>query len=151
MEVDQSRPPEYYFNKYGTPGANQFDVAEKVADGVAKSNRTVDNLGRFSKVVGPLGVGYGAYTSATNIMNAAPGERNYAIAQEAGTWAGGWQGASWGMAAGVTAAVALGATPVGWGIFAAGFAGSAIGGIAGSNLETWGAGEAYKNVTTWFK
>ncbi|MDP1612768.1 MAG: hypothetical protein Q8M11_17075 [Sulfuritalea sp.] len=144
-------PPEFYFKKYGVPGADPFAVAQKVAEGAARSNKTVDNLGKFNKVIGPLGVWYGAYSTTTNIMNAAPSEKDYVIAQEAGTWIGGWQGASWGMAGGVAAAVALGSNPVGWGILAAGLAGGAIGGIAGSNIGAWGAGAAYKSVTTWFK
>ena len=48
-------------------------------------------------------------------------------------------------------AVALGATPVGWGIMAGGIIGGIVGGLAGSNLGAWGAGEAYKGVTTTYK
>lgn len=84
-------------------------------------------------------------------MNTAPGQRGYVISQEAGTWVGGWYGASWGMAAGVAGAVALGATPVGWALFATGIGGGIIGGMTGANIGSWGAGTAYKGITTWFK
>ena len=151
LAVDQSQPPEYYFKKYGTPGADAFATAEKVSKGVASSNKYVDGLGNVSKVLAPLGVGYGAYSSTTNIMNAPAGERGYVVAKETGTWVGGWYGASWGMAGGVAAAVVLGATPVGWGILAGGIIGGAVGGLAGSNVGAWGFGTAYKSVTTSFK
>jgi hypothetical protein len=102
-------------------------------------------------ILGPLGVGYGAYSTTTNIMNASPEERGYVIAQETGSWVGGWNGASWGMAGGVAAAVALGSNPLGWAVLGAGLVGGAVGGYAGSNIGSWGFGSAYKNVTTWFK
>ncbi|MBC7814166.1 MAG: hypothetical protein H7175_23630 [Burkholderiales bacterium] len=151
VAVDQTMPPEFYFNKYTTAGASEFDVAARVAKGVGSSNGYVNGLGTFTKVLGPIGVGYGAYSSATNVMNASSANRPYVVAQEAGTWAGGWYGASWGMAGGVALAVALGSNPIGWGILAAGAVGGIVGGVAGSHAGAYAAGSAYKGVTSWIR
>lgn len=151
LAVDQTRPPEFYFNKYGTPGADPFEVAKKVAGGAGRTNPRVDNLGKLTMALSPLSFGYGVYSSTTRIINAEPINRNYVIAQEAGSWIGGWQGASWGMAGGVAAAIALGSNPIGWSVLGAGLVGGAVGGIAGTNIGSWSAGAIYNSITTIFK
>lgn len=154
--VDQSHGPAWYFDKYSKsmPNASELDIATRVAVGAASSNKWVNRLGTASKVLGPLGVGFGAYSTTTNIMNAPAASRNYVVAREAGTWAGGWYGASFGTAAGVgLAAFALGSNPVGWAIgatLALGFVGGVGGGIAGSHLGGYAAGNAYKGAAQWF-
>jgi hypothetical protein len=149
--VDLTMPPEYYFKKYSTTGASELEVAAKVVKGVGSSNGYVNAMGTVTKVLGPIGVGYGAYSSTTNIMNAAPGNKPYVIAQEAGTWAGGWYGASWGTAGGVALAVTLGSNPVGWTILAAGAVGGIAGGVIGSHAGSYAAGSVYKGATWLFK
>ncbi|MEJ7808435.1 MAG: hypothetical protein WKG03_21245, partial [Telluria sp.] len=149
--VDQTNLPQYYFDKakLRNPNASEIQIAEKVAEGAARSNGYVNKLGTATKYLGPLGVGYGAYSTATNISNASPADRPYVVAQEAGTWVGGWYGASWGMVGGVALAVALGSNPIGWGILAAGAIGGIAGGVIGSHAGSYAAGTAYKGVTTW--
>lgn len=126
--VDQSFGPDYYFEKYRAqmPDASEYDLARRVAKGVASSNWKVDLLVNANKVLGPLGVGYGAYTSASNIIQASPDDRPRVVAQEAGTWVGGWYGGSWGAALAITGALAVGVSPLGWGIIAAGAAGGGL-------------------------
>jgi hypothetical protein len=149
MAVDQTMPPKFYFNKYTTPGATEFDVAARVAKGVGSSNGYVNALGTLTKVLGSIGVGYGAYSSTANILNASPANRPYVVAQETGTWVGGWYGASWGMAGSVALAIALGSNPIGWGILSAGAVGGIVGGLAGSYVGAYSAGSLYQGVTSW--
>jgi LysM repeat protein len=150
--VDQSHPPQFYEGKYRASlpqEATTFDVARKMAQGVARSNPRVDLLLKVNKALGPVGLVFGAYGSYKAIRDAA--DKPQAIAKEAGGWVGGIAGASWGAAGGVALAVALGSNPVGWGILAAG----AIGGIAigalGSLTGQWAGGAVYDKATAWLK
>jgi hypothetical protein len=150
--VDRTNPPEFYEKKYRAKmgaEASEFDVARKMAEGVARSNPRVDMLLKFSKVAGPVGFAYGAYSSYNQISTAT--DKPYAITREVGGWVGGAYGASWGAAGGVALAVALGSNPVGWGILAAGAIVGMIGGAAGSMAGQYAAGTAYERVTTWLR
>lgn len=150
--VDRSNPPSFYENLARSrlgPDASEFDVARKMAEGVAHTNPRVDKLLTASKVLGPVGLAYGAYDSYNEISSAA--DKPQAVVKEAGGWIGGGYGASWGAAAGVAAAVALGSNPVGWGIIAAGLLGGAAGGVIGSMGGKYVAGNAYDTVKSWFK
>ncbi len=150
--VDQSHPPEFYEAKYRAslpPEATAFDVARKMAQGVARSNPRVDLLLKVNKALGPVGLAFGAYGSYKAIRDAA--NKPLAIAKEAGGWAGGIAGASWGAAGGVALAVALGSNPVGWGILAAGAIGGIVVGALGAAGGQWAGGAAYDAAAAWVK
>ncbi len=137
-----------FLSVYST--GDPFNTAVKVAEGAARSRGSVDTFAKWvGTPLGVAGVGFGAYSSATNIRNAAPGELGYTIAKETGTWLGGWQGASVGAAVAVgLLATAPVSAPV---ILGASIVGAIGGGYFGANYGGWAFGEAYKDITIGFK
>jgi len=143
--VDQSHPPAFYEERYRArvgPGASEYTAAAAMAEGARSSRPNVDLMVRAGRYLGPVGMAYGVYDSYSEISRAT--DTNQAIATEAGGWVGGFAGGTLGTAGAVTAAVFLGATPVGWAIVGAAVVGGIVGGVAGSMTGKYTFGTAFR-------
>lgn len=132
------------------PTRHAATIADRVAEGVGRSNRIMTRLSKAGKVLGPVGIAVGVGIGAYNIYNAPEGERGRVIGEEVGNFVGGAVGFSAGMAAGVALAGGISGLLIGLGIISGPIGWLAIGlGLAIGALGAWAFGNVFSEIGGW--
>ena len=142
--LDKTLPVAEYFDKYRSKSPDPFSLAETVATKAGSSNRVVSGMTTLGKVMGPVGVGFGAYSATTAVMNAPQDQRIYVGSKEVGGIVG---GAAFGIAATGLAVLALGSNPIGWVVMGVGLTAGVAGGFGGNWLGRQAGGNVYQMIT----
>lgn len=122
----------YITNRYNAAGEANFDSWRRVAAASGRSSSSMVMFTRVSRVLGPVGIVFGAGVAANEVACAPPEQRARVAAQETGGVAGGLAAGSLGMAGGALVVGLLVSNPAGWVVLGAAVIGGGILGYFGS-------------------
>ena len=144
--LEQDRTWSAIATKYNAAGEADFDAWRRVASASGRSSSSMVMFTRVSRVLGPVGIVFGAGVAANEVRCAPPAERPRVAAQETGGVLGGLAGGTLGMAGGALVVGLLVSNPAGWVVLGAAVVGGAVLGYLGSE-----GGRALANtVFGWF-
>jgi hypothetical protein len=145
LEQDRSWPT--IVNKYSQGAEPDFAAWKRVASATGRSSRDMVLFTRMSKVLGPVGMVFGAGVAAYEVSQAPDAQKPRVAASETGGMVGGAVGGTLGMVGGGLLLGALVSNPVGWAIIGAGLVGGALVGYLGSEGGRAAGGAIYDAVT----
>jgi hypothetical protein len=122
----------YITNRYNAAGEADFDSWRRVASASGRSSASMVHFTRVSRVLGPVGIVFGAGVAANEVACAPPEQRARVAAEETGGVVGGLVGGSLGMAGGAVVVGLLVSNPAGWVVLGAAVVGGAVVGYLGS-------------------
>lgn len=127
-----------------------YDVADRVARGVGRSNRVMSSLARGGRIFGPAAIAVGVGMSGYNIAVAPEGQRGSVIGEEVGTTVGGAVGFTLGTSAGVVLAGTISSFLIGLGVISGPIGWLAIGlGFFVGALAAWAFGSVFREIGGW--
>lgn len=146
LEQDRSWPT--IVDKYSQGAEPDFNTWKRVASATGRSSKDMVLFTRVSKVLGPVGIVFGAGVAAYEVSQAPDAQKPRVAASETGGMVGGAVGGTLGMVGGGLLLGALVSNPVGWAIIGAGLVGGALLGYAGSEGGRAAGGAIYDALTS---
>ncbi len=126
LEQDRSWPT--ILQRYNPTGEADFDTWQRIAAASGRSSRDMLMFSRVSRVLGPVGIAFGAGVAAHEVSCAPPEQRARVASQEAGGVVGGLALGTLGTAGGALLVGALVSNPAGWVVLGGAVV---VGGLAG--------------------
>ena len=132
--LEQDRSWAAVLAKYSGGAEANFDTYRRIAAATGRSAKSMVVFTRMSKVLGPLGIVFGAGVASYEVSQACPADRPRVAASEGGAFVGGAVGSTLGMAGGGLVLGLLVSNPAGWMVIGAGVVGAVALGWLGSDL-----------------
>lgn len=144
LEQDRSWPA--IRSKYSQGAEPDFGTWRRVAEATGRSSADMVLLTRVNRVLGPVGMVFGAGVAAYEVSQATDAEKPRVAAAETGGMVGGAVGGTLGMVGGGLLVGALVSNPVGWAVIGVGLVGGALFGYLGSEGGRAAGGALYDAV-----